>query len=74
MTLCYDAINNLIRAAKLNMTNNKAFILTQTNGSIYHLGLHPGEVAPHILLVGDQDRVEIISQHFDSIEISQKKP
>ena len=52
------------------MDNNKSFILTQPNGSIYHLGLHPGEVAPNILLVGDQNRVKLISQHFDRLEIT----
>ena len=34
----------------------------------YHIGLGPGEVADYILLPGDQDRVERIASHFDSIE------
>ncbi|HET7831049.1 MAG TPA: nucleoside phosphorylase [Candidatus Limnocylindrales bacterium] len=34
----------------------------------YHIGLGPGELADYILLPGDQDRVEKIASHFDSIE------
>jgi len=34
----------------------------------YHIGLGPGEVADYILLPGDQDRVEKIASHFDSVE------
>jgi uridine phosphorylase len=34
----------------------------------YHIGLGPGELADYILLPGDQDRVERIAAHFDSIE------
>ena len=34
----------------------------------YHIGLGPGELADYILLPGDQDRVERIASHFDSIE------
>jgi uridine phosphorylase len=34
----------------------------------YHIGLGPGEVADYILLPGDQDRVDRIAAHFDSVE------
>jgi len=37
-------------------------------GHIYHLGLSPDELADTILLVGDQDRVSLISAFFDTIE------
>lgn len=35
--------------------------------TIYHLGVTPNDVAPTILLVGDQDRVSLISKYFDVI-------
>lgn len=34
---------------------------------VYHLGVTPNDVAPTVLLVGDQDRVSMISNYFDSI-------
>ena len=34
----------------------------------YHIGLGPGELADYILLPGDQDRVERIAAHFDTVE------
>lgn len=40
----------------------------QPNGAIYHLGIHPENLADKIILVGDPGRVEIISAKFDSIE------
>ena len=48
------------------------FILN-TDGSIYHLNLKPKHIADTIILVGDQDRVDKVSQHFDSIEFSTQK-
>ena len=38
------------------------------DGSIYHLHLFPEQIADTILIVGDQGRVQQISQYFDSIE------
>ena len=43
-------------------------IITE-EGKIYHLNLHPNDIATDIIVVGDQNRVKRISQHFDSIEI-----
>lgn len=48
-------------------------LLKNPDGSIYHLNLLPGELAETIILVGDPDRVEKISQQFDQIEIRKKK-
>lgn len=41
----------------------------QSSGAIYHLNLFPEEIADNIILVGDPGRVEMISQHFDTIEV-----
>ena len=40
----------------------------QSNGSVYHLNLQPDEIADNIILVGDPDRVPIVSAKFDVIE------
>jgi len=37
-------------------------------GHVYHLDLHPEQVAEKIILVGDPGRVSKISAHFDAIE------
>ncbi len=38
------------------------------DGSVYHLKLKPEHVAPNVIVVGDQGRVEVITQHFEKIE------
>jgi uridine phosphorylase len=40
--------------------------------SIYHLSLHPEEIAGTVLLVGDHDRVDLISSFFDHIELKKQ--
>lgn len=37
-------------------------------GRVYHLGLLPENIASTIILVGDQDRVKLISSFFDSVD------
>lgn len=48
-------------------------LITNPDGSIYHLHLHPHEVADTIITVGDQERVSQVSKHFDRLEFSQHK-
>ncbi|WP_396183674.1 nucleoside phosphorylase [Flavobacterium sp.] len=48
-------------------------LILNPDGSVYHLNLKPGQIANDIIFVGDQNRVEKITQHFDSIEFSQQK-
>ncbi len=38
------------------------------NKSVYHLNLHPHQIAKDIIVVGDPGRVETISNYFDTIE------
>ena len=45
-------------------------IITNNDGSIYHLCLKPNQVSNEIILVGDPFRVDIISKYFDDIEFS----
>ena len=48
-------------------------LILNPNGSIYHLNLHPEHVADTIITVGDQDRVSMVTKHFDTIEFSIQK-
>jgi uridine phosphorylase len=41
-------------------------IITE-NGAIYHLNLRPDQIAPNVIVVGDQGRVDEVSAHFDEI-------
>ena len=48
-------------------------LILNPDGSVYHINLKPGEVAQDIIFVGDQNRVDKITKHFDAIEISTQK-
>ena len=48
-------------------------LILNPDGSVYHLNLKPEHIAQNIIFVGDQDRVERITCHFDSIEFSIQK-
>ncbi len=48
-------------------------LIINEDGSIYHLGLRPEDVAPTIITVGDPDRVEMISNFFDHVEVKVNK-
>lgn len=48
-------------------------LILNPDGTVYHLNLHPEQIANDILFVGDQNRVEKITQFFDSIEFSIQK-
>lgn len=43
-------------------------LILNYNNSVYHLNLHPHQIAKDIIIVGDPGRVSIISSYFDSIE------
>ncbi len=44
----------------------------QSDGAIYHLNLHPDELADNVILVGDPGRVEMISSMFDTLELEKQ--
>ena len=44
-------------------------LITNEDGSIFHLHLHPGELADKIILVGDPGRVNMVASYFNNIEI-----
>ena len=43
-------------------------LILNNDNSVYHLKLHPHQLAKDIIVVGDPGRVEIISNYFDVIE------
>lgn len=48
------------------------FILNP-DGSIYHLNLRPDQLARTVITVGDPERVEKITRHFDRLEVVVQK-
>ena len=50
------------------LPNADVRVAVPTGERQYHIGLGPGELAEYILLPGDQDRVEKVAAHFDSVE------
>ncbi len=55
------------------MSIQQSELILNPDGSIYHLNLRPENIATDIIFVGDQDRVDKISKHFDSIEFTTQK-
>ncbi len=49
-------------------TIKKSELVLNSDGSLYHINLKPGDVAETIMLVGDPGRVELIARLFDTIE------
>jgi uridine phosphorylase len=47
-------------------------LILNPDGSIYHLNLRPEDIADRIILVGDQDRVPVVSKFFDTIEVEKQ--
>ncbi len=55
------------------MAIKESELILNPDGSVYHLNLKPEHVANDIIFVGDQDRVEKITKHFDSVEFTIQK-
>ena len=55
------------------MSIKKSELILNPDGSVYHLNLKPENISETIIFVGDQDRVEKITTHFDTIEFSTQK-
>jgi len=47
-------------------------LIINNRGAVYHLDLRPEELATTIITVGDPDRVEEVSKHFDSLEVKRQ--
>ncbi len=48
-------------------------LILNPDGSIYHLNLRPEHIANTIITVGDPDRVDTVTKHFDTIEFTTQK-
>lgn len=48
-------------------------LILNSDGSVYHLHLLPGDIATDIITVGDPDRVPEVSKYFDKIELKKQK-
>lgn len=48
-------------------------LILNPDGSLYHINLKPEHLANDIIFVGDQNRVETITKHFDSVEFTTQK-
>lgn len=43
-------------------------LILNARGAVYHLDVRPEEIAHNIITVGDPDRVQQVSKHFDRVE------
>jgi uridine phosphorylase len=43
-------------------------LILNPDGSVYHIRLRPENIAPTVIVVGDQHRVETVSNYFDHVE------
>lgn len=57
-----------MEAKNERMRIEESELILTSEGKIYHLDLTPSQLAPLIITVGDPDRVELVSQYFDTIE------
>ena len=48
-------------------------LILNPDGSIYHLNLKPEHISNDIIFVGDPDRVDKVTKHFDVIEFTTQK-
>jgi uridine phosphorylase len=55
------------------MSIKQSELILNPDGSVYHLNLKPEHIAKNIIFVGDQDRVDKISKHFDYIDFTTQK-
>ena len=48
-------------------------LILNPDGSVYHLNLRPEHIAKTIITVGDPDRVDNVTKHFDSVDFKTSK-
>ena len=63
------AVVKEIKLSKLYKTMiNSTNLIVNQDGSIFHLGVKPKELASNVILVGDPGRVELIASFFEHVE------
>ena len=55
------------------MTIAPSELILNPNGSVYHLHVRPQDLATTIITVGDPDRVDTVTNNFDSIRFTTQK-
>lgn len=55
------------------MSKAASELILNPDGSIYHCNIRPENLAELVITVGDPDRVEKVSQHFDYVEFKTRK-
>lgn len=48
-------------------------LILNDDGSVYHLNLRPEHIAQDFIFVGDPDRIDKVTKHFDTIEFTTQK-
>lgn len=48
-------------------------LILNPDGSVYHLNLRPEHIADTIITVGDPDRVDTVTKHFDTVDFKTHK-
>ena len=71
-------MDSCIFEAKLLNTNSmnkipESELILNSDFSVYHLNLHPHEIADTVINVGDPDRVGMVSAFFQKIELKKQK-
>jgi Uridine phosphorylase len=51
------------------MSKAASELILNADGSIYHCNIKPEHLADIVITVGDPNRVERVSQHFDTLNI-----
>lgn len=57
----------------LTMQISETDLILNADGSVYHLHLMPEDIADTIIVVGDPERVPLVSKYFDSVEFKNHK-
>ena len=47
-------------------------LVLNNEGAVYHLNLHPDQLADNVILVGDPGRVDMVASLFDTIEVERE--
>jgi len=55
------------------MSIKKSELILNPDGSVYHLNLKPENIAKNIIFVGDLNRVNKVTKHFESIDFTTQK-
>lgn len=63
----------MIKCSKTHIRMKNSELILNPDGSVYHLNLTPDNIANDIIFVGDQDRVDKVTQYFDTIDFSFQK-